>query len=949
MVPRHMVRVLGRSAELAAISAFVECTRQGKAAVVLEGEAGIGKTTLLQQAVDEALALGYDILHASPNEAEAKMPFTVLGDLFRSVDDVVWKSISVPAVAALKIAMEGGAPIAGSGAPRAIGLGVLSLIQALAKRQPLLIALDDAQWCDVTSWSALAFALRRIADEPVGIFVVARSSQTHSRNVAADLAAGDRPVAIQVGPLSVESLDLLLRSRLAASFSRNVLSQLHLVSGGNPFFALEIGRYVLSERVEMGADGRLGVPANLRELMLRRVRRVPSTSRRLLLLMAAVGQSDEQVLARCFDAQAEFAMAVEAASDAQLIRPTATGVRFDHPLIGSVVYAAASPEQRRQAHQQIAHAVLDRDEQARHLGLAAIHRDEELAWLLEEAARRVDVRGAPEAAAEMMARAVSLTPIENEPAAHRRTVAEADCCLRAGETARARKLLEATLPTLAPGDERAHALHLLGKAVASSANMSEAEELFTQALTEASSDAALHSAIERDLGSALMQNGRPRAALAHAANVTRASEQSGDNYLLASALAHQLSVGFLVGKGVSTKQFEWIRSMVMDADTSLGAEHPGILDPMLLCATVLKWADSFDDARSMMERLLRHLSERNDEATLAPVLFHLGELECWAGNFELAGGYATRCDDVTRMAAQHARRHLAYILLAQVSLRAGRLSEADSGALRALASAEAAGDLQFVIRALAVKGAINLLEGDASASRKAFQRADDLFHRGGYNDPGVFRFHADAIEALVALGALEDAKRRIAWLLERGESLDRAWALATGSRCLGLLLAATDDLPGSLAAMNRSLGFHSRLADPLELGRTHLAKGTVLRKARQKRQAAECFAAAVRTFESIHALGWLEKVQGEMARLGRRTTKPDELTSTELRVAQLAADGNTNAAIARMLFLSVKSVEACLTRVYQKMDVKSRTAMAAKLARAPKSRVSPDSSRPAAR
>jgi hypothetical protein len=309
-----LVEILGRAAELSAIARFLDDVPRSHAVLTLEGEAGIGKTTLW---------------------AEKDMPFTVLGDLFRDVSEETWSSIAGPPAAALKGALLHAETSDRLNTPRAVGLGVLSLIQSLARSGVVLIAIDDFHWCDAASRNALQFAVRRLRDEPVGVAVSLRSPEAGIRSAALHSDSEQQARSIQVGPLTLDALDLLLRSRLAAAFSRTMLAELHSVSAGNPFFALEIGRYVLSERAEPGRISRLRLPSSVIELVLRRVKRVPSNTRRLLLLMAAMPQPSESLLVRLFTTRDEFQSVLQPALDMQLVEVMESSIQFEHPLVGS--------------------------------------------------------------------------------------------------------------------------------------------------------------------------------------------------------------------------------------------------------------------------------------------------------------------------------------------------------------------------------------------------------------------------------------------------------------------------------------------------------------------------------------------------------------------------------------------------------------------------------------
>ena len=200
----------------------------------------------------------------------------------------------------------------------------------------------------------------------------------------------------------------------------------------------------------------------------------------------------------------------------------------------------------------------------------------------------------------------------------------------------------------------------------------------------------------------------------------------------------------------------------------------------------------------------------------------------------------------------------------------------------------------------------------------------------GVQEPAYFRIVPDEVEALVALGRLDEAEVLLGPFEETGRKLDRAWALATGARCRALLSAARGDLSAALAAADEAVRGHDRLPLPFELGRTLLVKGAVERRAKQKREARETLTQALDTFQKLGAPLWAEKARDEVARIGGRAPAPLALTPTEGRVAALVAAGSTNREVADSLFLSVHTVEANLKRIYRKLGIRSRTELASR-------------------
>ena len=201
----------------------------------------------------------------------------------------------------------------------------------------------------------------------------------------------------------------------------------------------------------------------------------------------------------------------------------------------------------------------------------------------------------------------------------------------------------------------------------------------------------------------------------------------------------------------------------------------------------------------------------------------------------------------------------------------------------------------------------------------------------GVREPAYFRIVPDEVEALVALGRLDEAEALLAPFEDAGRNLDRAWAMATGARCRALVFAARGDLQGASAAADEAVRHHDRLPLPFELGRTLLVRGAVQRRAKRKREARDTLTQALEIFEGLGAAAWAERTRAELARIGGRAASSVDLTPTEARVAELVAAGGTNREVADALFVSVHTVEANLKRIYRKLGIRSRTELASTL------------------
>jgi predicted ATPase len=322
--------IVGREAELACLDGFVEAVRGAPAAVLLEGEAGIGKSTLWRAGVERARAAGLLVLSSRPAEAERGLAHAGLGDLLEDVIDDVLPALSMARRLAMEVALLRDDASSGPVDDRALAVAVKDVLQLLSDRGRVLIAVDDVQWLDAASSSALAFAMRRLDASDV-VVLLSRRLPGGSQPSWLDGALGSECVRrLIVGPLSVGAVHQLLRDRLGRPFARQTLLRIHERSGGNPFFALELAR-VLDANVHPLEP--FPVPETLDELLRARIAGLPASTRQALALAAAIGTTSESLLERAGVVADVLGPAVEA----HVIQRRDGTVRFTHPLLSSVL------------------------------------------------------------------------------------------------------------------------------------------------------------------------------------------------------------------------------------------------------------------------------------------------------------------------------------------------------------------------------------------------------------------------------------------------------------------------------------------------------------------------------------------------------------------------------------------------------------------------------------
>ena len=383
--------VIGRGVELAAIERFVNRGRDGLAALVLDGEAGIGKTTLWEQAVARALVAGCHVLRSRPARAERDLALGGLTDLFDGVGDAVLAALPDPQRHALEIALLRVAPTGSPPDQRALSVAVAGTLRTLASDAPVVLAVDDAQWLDASSAAVLAYAIRRLVDRPLGLVISLRTPADDvtdgplprpDDDRAGGLVAAvptERVERLEVGPLALAGLHHLFETRLGRSFPRLALVRIEAASGGNPLYALEIARALGDKTLSTDPNASLPVPGSLGSLLSDRIRALPAPTRHAMLLAAAAAEPTIATLERAAPgAEAALQPAVTAA----VVALDGDAVRFRHPLYAQAVLGLAAPAEVRAANAILAGATTSPDARARHLGLAADGPDEGVASAL---------------------------------------------------------------------------------------------------------------------------------------------------------------------------------------------------------------------------------------------------------------------------------------------------------------------------------------------------------------------------------------------------------------------------------------------------------------------------------------------------------------------------------------------------------------------------------------
>jgi DNA-binding NarL/FixJ family response regulator len=886
---------------------------------VLEGDAGIGKTTLWRAGLDDAQRRGLRVLASSPSSSETPLSFIALADLLGEPLDEVGVTLPLPQRRALEVALLREEPSTDAGGQRTVASATLTLLRSLARAAPVVVAVDDVQWLDDPSLQALAFAVRRLADERVSLLGGRRLEpgrrDRHALVEALEHRHGPGRT-LRVGPLSVGAVHELVQTHLDVTFPRRVLERVHATSGGNPFYALELARALLRRSLPDSSDA-LPVPDSLHELVRERLDAQPRDVRDLLAVVAALPDATLDAVERAGDGDA-----IDAAAAAGLLDVEATGrLRFTHPLLASAAYARVGPQARRALHERLA-AVADGEERARHLALAARGPSAPVASTLHDAARDAAARGAIGTAAALAEQAVRLTPAELADDLTQRRLDAAAYQTRDGDTARARAHMEPLLRDLPPGPTRAGVLLRLARL--DEHGPADALRLCRQAIDEAHADPRLAEAHQLAAEMSML-SGDVGGGLDHARVAVEAARAAGDQAVLIESLG-----------------------TLCHYETYTGAITPGLLEdavalerqaarpsnnysPREILGLRLMYGDRLDEARELLEESYAAAGELGDELDRAALLVHLTQLECRAGRLDEAEAYAQECVHTHEQAGWVPAAGRFGVALTGAYL--GRVEQARADATAGAELAGAGGSAVFHVLNLWALGLLELSLGNNAEADRHLRDLPERLDAMGYSNPGVRPVYPDAIEARIGAGDL-GVDTLIDELERRGRSLDNPWACATALRCRGFLLAARGDLEAAIEAHEAALDEHERSPQPVERGRTLLALGATLRRAKRRREARDRLTAALDLFDALGAPLWSEKAAAELARIPGRTPGATGLTETEQRIAGLAAAGLTNKEIAARVFVTVRTVETNLSKVYAKLGVRSRTELATRLSRA---------------
>jgi DNA-binding CsgD family transcriptional regulator len=901
--------LVGRELQRGLIDELIERARTGAAStVVLSGDPGIGKTALLEYAVERAGDM--TVVRALGLETEAELEFSALHELCRPLLDLL-DEIPDRQAEALRGAL-GLAPV--EIADRfMIGAATLSLLGAAAERQPLLVVVDDAQWLDRSSADALIFATRRLEADRVCALFACRAGEERTFAVP-----GTQSVVIPGLPKE-EAAELIGADRAAPA----VVERLVEATQGNPLALTELSRLLSEDQLAGRKPLPDPIPAGttVERALMTRVEALPEGTRRALTLASCSASMQVDVVMLALSAEGLDATALEGAEDAGLLVVDGDRLEFRHPLVRSAIYHAVPPSTRRAAHRAFADALADVDrpeERAWHLAAAALGPDEQIAATLEATARAAIKRSGYTAAATAFERAADLTP--DDETRLRRLYEAARAAWEGGRTEFALQLLREPLERCTEPRLRARVLHLRYLIERLSGSVVEAlESLRAAAELVAEIDPEQAVAILLDAGEAAVYGADREAALDAATRARELAPEDGG--------AEDIHAELVLGEALLYADRAREGNARITRAAGLLEQHETLRDDPRMVARLafdLTTADRGPEARLAAARAVSLAREQGATSALSYALDANAWNDLHAGRWREAYAAASEAASLARETGQ--ANTLVYVLCELAWIEAGRGQEeaCRQHAAEALELAHA-NRLRFAVMfATMALALLDLGYGRLEQAVTGLRSIDQTAREVVGTSPDQFPW-ADLCEALIRLDRVQEAREALNTPARFPVVAREVWAAAVMRRCAGLL--ANED--AFVAHFEKALELNRQSDDAFQTARTHLCYGERLRRCGRRVEARDQLRCALTLFDRLEARPWYERTQRELQASGetlrhREPWQAEELTPQEQQIALQVVEGKTNKEVGAALFLSPKTVEYHLTHVYRKLDLHSR-------------------------
>jgi DNA-binding CsgD family transcriptional regulator len=933
--------LVGRTEEVAALDGFLADTLAEPRALLIDGEPGIGKTTLLHYLLAVAQDRGYAILSCRPTRSEMDLSYAGLVELLSGVPDADLGALPAPQARVLKVLLRREEPEVALDR-LSLGVATVAAIRIVASSRPVLLAVDDAQWLDHPTAKTIAYVVRRLAGTAARIAMVrSEGSWSAPGRGRARPASGDavdwrielarampeaRLNTVQLGPIGPSELSRILRRVLGWVPAWPRVVRIAELSAGNPLYALELARAFGA--VGSGDELDHVPPAGVVELARSRIAKLPARVRAVVELASVPRTPTLDLLRRLDSAALDLRDALGTAARSGIVTVDGERIRFSHPILAAAAYGSIPADRRRALHRAAAMLADDLEERARHLATAAVGPDPQVAVALEGAAEQAWRRGAPDAAADLLHLACRLTaPTDAESLALRR-IAFGRLLHSAGDAAGATAELGALAESLLPGLIRAWALYHLMYVTRLSGSIGRAVEYGMRAAAEAAEDPSFQAEVfqllsrisDNDIARKLDAARRGLEALGRVA--------TPDPEVVFYVHAALVEAEFYAGLGIHLDRLEGLDPGTRPRFPPVRAASRG--DDLI--GRLLAYAGRIDEGLQTLRGMYERASVEG-RSSLPAILGWMAEAQIMAGRFAAAA-------DLTRESIERAEEtgakggtpwEVGFHGVALAML--GRLDEAEDAATRVLGMAEAdpGVGLDEAPARLAL-GITAIARGRFEDAAANLRLLDHAKREAGICEPRLCAHASELIEALIGAGALAEATEVLTRFENEAETSDGQWSRAAAARCRALVLSAQGgDLNEALAAAQRSQSLMDGLPMPFERARTAFALGQIHRRRKEKGLARRVLHEALAAFEKLGTPVWAERARAELARIPTRQAATG-LTPTEERIARLAIEGLTNREIADRTFLSPKTVEVNLTRVYRKLGVRSRAVLASRLA-----------------
>ena len=897
--------LIGRELESAELAAALSSARDGSgSALVLVGEPGIGKTTLLRQLVVSAGEL--EVLETAGVESEAELPYSALVDVLTPLLHYLDALPEVQALA-LSSALALGPP--GAADRFAVGVATLGLLTEAAGQGPVLVVVDDLQWVDSASRDALSFAARRLSSIPVALVAAQR--------VGSAFMPGAHVVAL--GPLGREDSATVL-SGATADIAPQVVARLLDAARGNPLALVELPRLLTHRQLDgtEALDDPIPTANGLERAFAAQLKPLSAAGRRASAVAAADSSGTAGVVVAALAALGLEPEALHEVEGRGLLTIEANRIEFRHPLVRSAAYHDTDPAELRLVHGALGSVDDDPDRRAWHLAAAAVGPDEAAAAELEDAGERARDRAAAGPAAAALERAAALTP---------------------DREGRGKRLLKA-----------ADALEEMGRIDRSEGLALEAEQLIddpgVRTRLVAQRAGLKMSAGDVEAGHAMLVGEADRIAdadpawaaamLALAANLPLFRLQAPKTLALAerawalgdparSRMFHERGA-LALAKTISGDPDA--ASPLLELAREVSESHVGHKQSSAI-AWPLVWVEEYSAVRGLLTWAIGVQREGGALRYLPQALHPLAELDFRVGRWVPALAEVYEAISLFEETGQPTERGFACATAARIEAALGLDVESREHAREAFAADSASGLLIAGAYASAALGLLALGRGDAEAAIAALAAVERIVREGEVGEPWLVHWAPDLIEACSHVGDVRRATTELEAFELQARATGRVSALAAAARCRGIL--APDK--GYDEAFVAAVELHSRVPTPFERARTELAWGERLRRSGRRIEARERLNGALQVFERFGAAPWADRARGELRASGQSVLKPeqraeDALTPQELQVAAIVAGGATNREAAAALFLSVKTIEFHLRHVYRKLGIRSRTELA---------------------